>query len=191
VACRVTKRAEYIGAMVEVRLRDFRPGDAPAVHRWFNDERVTADLVGRRQTFDADDARRWVGRAIEAGADRKWAITIDGSDDAVGFVALFGLDRETGPELAVLVGDPDAWGKGVAREAERQACVHAFEGHGAHRVHAEIPATNRAAQKVVTFLGFKREGIMRRAIRRGDETIDNEVWGLLPEDFTGWRREPS
>src|SRR5205085_11160736 len=91
-----------------------------------------------------------------------------------------------GPELAVLVGDPEAWGKGVAREAERQACIQAFEAHGAHRIHAEIPATNRAAQKVVTHLGFVREGVMRRAIRREDETVDNEVWGLLPEEFTGW-----
>ena len=169
-----------------VALRDFRSDDAPAVHRWFNDERVTADLVGTRDEFTLADAEGWVGRAMDASRDRKWAITIDGSDDAVGFVALFGLGRDVGPELAVLVGEPAAWGKGVAREAERQACVHAFRGLGAHRVHAEIPATNRAAQKVVTFLGFQREGVMREAIRRGDERIDNQVWGLLPGDFTGW-----
>jgi RimJ/RimL family protein N-acetyltransferase len=123
---------------------------------------------------------------MDTGRDRKWAILLDGRDAPVGFVALFGLGRETGPELAVLVGDPDAWGKGVAREAERQACVHAFEDYSAHRIHAEIPATNHAAQKVVTFLGFQREGVMRNAIRRGGEAVDNEVWGLLPEEFTGW-----
>ncbi|MDX6637476.1 MAG: [ribosomal protein S5]-alanine N-acetyltransferase, partial [Solirubrobacterales bacterium] len=88
-------------------------------------------------------------------------------------------------ELAVMVGDPSAWGRGVAREAERQACIQAFDAYGAHRVHAEIPATNEAAKKVVTFLGFRREGVMRDAIRRGDEAIDNEVWGLLPADFKG------
>ena len=170
----------------QVTLRDFRPDDAEAVHRWFNDERVTADLVGSRDSFSLDDARGWVERATPGGDDRKWAITLDGADDAVGFVALFGLGRETGPELAVLVGEPAAWGRGVAREAERQACLRAFTEYGAHRIHAEIPATNRAAQKVVTFLGFEREGVMRRAIRRGEEAIDNEVWGLLPEDFTGW-----
>jgi ribosomal-protein-alanine N-acetyltransferase len=170
----------------EVSLRDFRPGDAEAVHRWFNDERVTADLVGSRDSFTLADAQRWVERAMDTAGDRKWAITIDGSDGAVGFVALFGLDRQLGPELAVLVGDPGAWGKGVAREAERQACIEAFRTHGAHRIHAEIPASNEAAQKVVTYLGFQREGVMRRAIRRGDERIDNQVWGLLPEDFTGW-----
>jgi ribosomal-protein-alanine N-acetyltransferase len=170
----------------EVALRDFRPEDAPAVHRWFNDERVTADLVGSRDTFTGEDARRWVGRAMDTSQDRKWAITVGGVDGPVGFVALFGLERELGPELAVLVGEPAAWGKGVAREAERLACMHAFERLGAHRIHAEIPATNTAAQKVVTFLGFQREGVLRKAIRRGDELIDNEVWGLLPEDFTGW-----
>lgn len=168
-----------------IQLRDFRPGDAPAVHRWFNDERVTADLVGDRNEFTNKDAKRWVERAMDTSADRKWAITIDGSDDAVGFVALFGLERDVGPELAVLVGEPDAWGKGVARAAERLACRHAFEELGAHRIHAEIPATNVAAQHVVTSLGFRQEGLLKQAIIRGSERIDNQIWGLLPEDFTG------
>jgi RimJ/RimL family protein N-acetyltransferase len=173
-----------------VKLRDFRPDDAEAVHRWFNDELVTEDLVGNRDSFTLEDAAGWVERAMDTSRDRKWAITIDGSDDAVGFVALFGLDRQLGPELAVLVGDPSAWGQGVAREAERQACNHAFRDYDAHRIHAEIPATNEAAQKVVTYLGFRREGVMRAAIRRGEERVDNQVWGLLAEDFIGWD-EPS
>ena len=172
-------------ARASVKLRDFHPGDAEAVRRWFTDERVTADLVGSRASFSLDDAKGWVERAMDASTDRKWAITIDDSDDTVGFVALFGVDRDLGPELAVLVGEPAAWGKGVAREAERQACIHAFDRLGAHRIHAEIPATNVAAQKVVTALGFQREGVMRAAIRRGDEAVDNQVWGLLPGDFTG------
>ena len=170
----------------QVELRDFRPDDAEAVHRWFNDERVTADLVGSRDSFTLENAAGWVERAMDTSEDRKWAITIDGDDTAVGFVALFGLGRQLGPELAVLIGDPSAWGKGVAREAERQACNRAFGDHEAHRIHAEIPATNEAAQKVVTFLGFRHEGTMKAAIRRGDERIDNQVWGLLPEDFKGW-----
>jgi RimJ/RimL family protein N-acetyltransferase len=174
-----------------VELRDFRPEDATAVHRWFNDPRVTADLVGSRRSISEEDAGGWVERAMDTGPDRKWAILLDGGADPVGYVALFGLDRQTGPELAVLVGDPAAWGRGVAREAERQACVQAFETHGAHRIHAEIPATNEAAKRVVTFLGFQREGVMRRAIRRGDEAVDNEVWGLLPEEFKGWEAGPS
>ena len=76
--------------------------------------------------------------------------------------------------------------KPPSEPAERQACNRAFSEFAAHRIHAEIPATNVPAQKVVTFLGFRPEGVMRGAIRRGDEAIDNQVWGLLPEDFKGW-----
>lgn len=177
--------------MAEVRLRDFRPGDAPAVHRWFNDERVTATLVGSRDEFSEDDARAWVARAMQSGRDRKWAITLDGSDDAVGFVGLFELDRHNGPEIGVLIGEPDAWDKGVGREAERQACARGFADYGIHRINAEILATNEAAKKMVASVGFRREGVMRRAARRGSEAIDAEIWGLLPEDFTGWPRERS
>jgi hypothetical protein len=32
---------------------------------------------------------------------------------------------------------------------------------------------------------------MRRAIRRGDNAVDNEIWGLLPGDFTGFRDGPA
>jgi hypothetical protein len=38
----------------------------------------------------------------------------------------------------------------------------------------------------VTFLGFRLEGVMRAAIMRDSERVDNQVWGLLAEDFTGW-----
>src|SRR6187431_1038420 len=98
-----------------IELRDFRLEDAPAVHRWFNDPQVTADLVSHRASFTEEDAQGWVERAMDRSRDRKWAILLDGGSEPVGFVALFGLERETGPELAVLVGDPEAWGKGVAR----------------------------------------------------------------------------
>src|SRR4051794_37487565 len=173
-----------------IELRDFRPDDAGAVHRWFNDPDVTADLVGSRDSFSEEDARGWIERAMDTSRDRKWAIVLDGGSEPVGFVALFGLERETGPELAVLVGDPSAWGKGVAGEAERQAGIAAVQTYDAHRIHAEIPATNSAAQHVVTRLGFQLEGVMRAAIERGDERVDNQVWGLLPEEFTGWEEQP-
>ena len=133
-----------------------------AVHRWFNDERVTADLVGSRDSFTLENAAGWVARAMDTSEDRKWAIAIDG-DDTRG--RLRRPLRPRPPDRAGARGAgrrPGAWGKGVAREAERQACNRAFAEFGAHRIHAEIPATNEAAQKVVTYLGFRCEGVDAR-----------------------------
>ena len=84
-----------------------------------------------------------------------------GPDEPVGFTALYGLFRQTGPELGALIGDPPGAARASAREAERLTVAKAFEEFGAHRVYGRIPATNEAAKKVVTCHGWQHEGTMR------------------------------
>jgi ribosomal-protein-alanine N-acetyltransferase len=166
-----------------VELRDFRPADALAVRRWFTDRETTATLLEQRQSFSEDAAKGWVRRAMETDVeDRKWAIAVDGAEEAAGFVALYGLGRQTAPELGVLIGDPEQRGRGVGREAIRQAVIRAFEA-GAHRVYVRILAGNDASRRAFESLGFKREGLMRSHVRRGDALLDCELWGLLPGEF--------
>jgi RimJ/RimL family protein N-acetyltransferase len=171
-----------------VSLRDFTIEDAEAVHRWFNSPAATADLLEHRESFSRDDARRWVERAIaQAGdpdsEDRKWAIQLEGVDEAVGYTALYGLNRQTAPELGTIVGDERAAGRGVGREAERLTNLKAFEEFGAHKVYGRIPATNEAAKKAVIYNGWKQEGVLRNHVRHGDQLIDVELWGGFREDL--------
>lgn len=168
-----------------LKLRDFQPGDAATVQRWFNDGRVTESMMETRQGFTAEQAQGWVERAMVAtAADRKWAILIDDGETPIGFTALYGLGGQLAPELGCVIADPDAWGRGVGREAERLTLELAFSQLGAHRVFGLIPANNEAAKRVVTWLGWKHEGLMRNHIRRPDGTlIDAEVWGCTAEDW--------
>jgi RimJ/RimL family protein N-acetyltransferase len=172
-----------------ISLRDFGPEDARAVHRWFNSRAATGNLLEQRaDEFTEDDARRWVERAIEQSRDpnsedRKWAVEVEGIDEPVGFTALYGLHRQTAPELGAIMGDERVRGKGVGREAERLTNLKAFEEFGAHKVYGRIPATNEAAKKAVIYNGWKREGILRRHVRHGDELIDVELWGGFREDL--------
>ncbi len=166
-----------------ISLRRFEPGDAKAVYRWFNSPAATANLLEHRDSFTHEDAEGWVERAMDAsGEDRKWAIVVEGIDEPVGYTALYGLGRQTAPELGAIVGDERVAGKGVGREAERLTNRKAYEEFGAHKVYGRIPATNEAARKAVIYNGWKREGIMRRHVRHGDELIDVELWGGFPED---------
>ncbi len=178
--------------MPEVSLRDFQPDDAAAVERWFNDKRVTENMMEQREGMSAAEAEAWVGRALVTdGPDRKWAVLLDGHQDAVGFTALYGLRGQLAPELGCVIADPAAWGKGVGREAERLTLTLAFDEYDSHRVYGRIPSPNKAAQGVVTWLGWSKEGVMRDHIRRPDGTlIDCEVWGITaPEWRERWRAE--
>jgi ribosomal-protein-alanine N-acetyltransferase len=169
---------------VRVGLRDFRPADAHAVHRWFNTPQVIEGLVEQRESFGPEEARRWVERAAhEEGADRKWAVTVDERPEPAGFTALYGLGRQAAPELGILIGDPDLWGRGVGTEAQRLTIARAFDEHGAHRVVELILADNGAARRVVERLGFELEGTMRGHVSRGGRLLDVAVYGLSPEAF--------
>jgi RimJ/RimL family protein N-acetyltransferase len=167
----------------KVRLREFEPGDAAAVHRWFNNPAATATLMEQRDSFSEQQARTWVERAMEVeGEDRKYAIVVEGHDEPVGFTALYGLFRQTAPELGALIGD-DVRGKGVGRRAEALTIAKAFDEFGAHRVYGRIPSYNEAAKRVVTSLGWRHEGTMRNHLRHNGELADCEVWGVLPDEF--------
>lgn len=175
-----------------VTTRPFRPDDAVAVHRWFNNAAVVAMLMEQRDSFSMQEANEWVQRAISAdGEDRKWAITVDGVAEPVGFVALYGLGRQTGAELGAMVGEK-APIRGAGREAERQACARAFDEFGAHKVYGRIPAFNEPAKKAVQWLGWRQEGVLRDHIRRPDGSlIDCEIWGVTePEWRSRWAQAP-
>src|SRR3954451_16417503 len=165
---------------VQVSLRPFQPGDAPAVHRWFNNPVATQTLMEQRDGFTLEQAEAWTRRAMEdSGEDRKFAIEVEAYEEPVGFTALYGLFRQTAPELGALIGD-DVRGKGVGRRAEALTIAKAFDDYGAHRVYGRIPAYNEAAKRVVASLGWIHEGTMRSHLSHGGEFADLEVWGVLP-----------
>jgi RimJ/RimL family protein N-acetyltransferase len=167
----------------EVRLRAFELDDAGAVHRWFNNPEATRTLMEQRESFSIEQAEAWVRRAMDdSGEDRKYAIEVEGYDEPVGFTALYGLFRQTAPELGALIGD-DVRGKGVGRRAEALTIARAFDEFGAHRVYGRIPARNEVAKRTVAGLGWRHEGTLRAHLRRPDGVDDCEVWGVLPEEF--------
>jgi RimJ/RimL family protein N-acetyltransferase len=164
-------------------LRAFESRDAAAVHRWFNNPEATRTLMERRESFSPQQAEEWTRRAMDdSGEDRKYAIVVEGHDEPVGFTALYGLFRQTAPELGALIGD-DVRGKGVGRRAEALTIRKAFDEFGAHRVYGRIPAFNEAAKRVVGSLGWRHEGTMRGHLRRDEGNADCEVWGVLPDEF--------
>lgn len=172
-----------MNAPPEVSLRPFEPGDAAAVHRWFNNRAATRTLVVQRQSFSREEAEAWVERAMDdSGEDRKYAILVEGHAEPVGFTALYGLSRESGPELGALIGD-ELRSSGVGRRAEALTIARAFDEFGVHRVYGEIPAFNEVAKRTVAGLGWHHAETLPGSGERDGEAFDLEIWAVLPEDF--------
>src|ERR1700742_3873349 len=154
----------------EVSLRPFKADDAHAVHRWFNNPEATKSLMEQRDTFPLQQAEAWTRRAMKSsGEDRKYAIVVEGYAEPVGFTALYGLFRQTAPELGALIGD-DVRGKGVGRRAEALTIAKAFDEFGAHRVYGRIPARPAGHRR-----GRGRPPRRVRAPRRGPASVSLAV----------------
>jgi RimJ/RimL family protein N-acetyltransferase len=169
--------------LLSVSLRSFEPGDAAAVQRWFNNREATKTLVVQREGFSLEEAEAWVRRAMnDSDGDRKYAILVEGHAEPVGFTALYGLSRETGPELGALIGD-ELRRSGVGRMAEALTIAKAFDEFGVHRVYGEIPAFNEAAKRTVAGLGWHYEETLPGHGNRDGEPFDCEIWAVLPDEF--------
>jgi RimJ/RimL family protein N-acetyltransferase len=137
----------------------------------------------QRKGFSMEEAEAWVGRAMDdSGEDRKYAILVEGHPEPVGFTALYGLSRDSGPELGALIGD-ELRSSGVGRRAEALTIARAFDEFGVHRVYGEIPAFNEAAKRTVAGLGWRHEETLPGGGDRDGEPFDLEIWAVLPEDF--------
>ncbi|MCO5316227.1 MAG: GNAT family N-acetyltransferase [Solirubrobacterales bacterium] len=164
-------------------IREFRLEDAEAVHRWFNNPAATRTLMEQRDSFNLENAEGWTRAAAEnRGNDRKFAILVPGVEQPVGFTALYGLFGQLAPELGCMIGD-EVRGRGIGRWAERFTVDRAFGEFGAHRVYGRIPAFNEAAKRVVAAQGWRHEGTMPGHVKRGDELVDLEIWGVSPDQF--------
>lgn len=145
-----------------VRLRPLAESDLPLTRAWRNRDEIrrwfrTTDPIGATQHaawWEAyrcrDDDFAWI--VEEAGAA--------GAVRPVGMVALYAIDpalREA--EFGrLVVGEPDAAGRGCAAEATRLVVDYALRDLGLRRVHLEVRADNERAIALYERTGFVRAG---------------------------------
>lgn len=76
-------------------------------------------------------------------------------------------------------------GHGLMTEGLRLAVERAFGRIGLHRLEANVQPGNLASIRLVTKLGFRREGFSPRYLKVGGRWRDHERWALLAEN---WKR---
>jgi len=162
-----------------VLLRRMSREDAADVVRMRADPEVQAQLFsGRPPTIE--EHLRWLAD-VEARGDRhEFMIVERTSGRSVGTIGLSHIDRvNRRAEYGVLIGEPDARGKGLAAEASRLLLAYAFGTLGLRRVYLHVLARNEDAVRLYRRVGFQPEGVLRQHVRKGDEFLDVAVMAVL------------
>jgi [ribosomal protein S5]-alanine N-acetyltransferase len=165
-------------------LRPHRLADVDAVLAFATDPEW-GRFLPVPQPYERKHAEEFLARQILAdwSVHPSWAIVL--GDAVVGGINLR-LDRanqvgELGYSVARTL-----WGRGITTEAARAVVVHAFHGlPDLNRIRARADLRNVASQRVMEKIGMRREGVLRQNRRVRGEAIDEALYGLLRQEFSG------
>jgi ribosomal-protein-alanine N-acetyltransferase len=118
-----------------------------------------------------------------SGAAFCYAVTLVSTQAIVGLVQVRRLDPTFEAAEWEMTLAPSARGTGVFVDAARLVGSFAFDSVGTHRLESRVTVQNGRANGALRKLGAVQEGVLRRAVRRGDEYVDQVLWSVLKEDW--------
>lgn len=77
----------------------------------------------------------------------------------------------------------DICGKGIGSWAIHRTCGFAFETLHLHRLELDVFSFNPRAEKAYLKAGFKREGVLRDAVKDGDTYADDILMAILEDEW--------
>jgi len=106
------------------------------------------------QTITAEGHEKWLAQQSASGKHFNWLIQLnDGTP--VGMIAVYNLDTSTGTAEfgRLLIGEPDALGKGIGREASELAIALSVSA-GLSELYLSVLKSNAKARALYDKLGF-------------------------------------
>ena len=147
---------------------------------WLNDPEVCQGNSHHLFPYTAEAAVDFIRRVNLASRELVLAMIERATGRHIGNIALQKIHPvNRSGELALIIGEKDAWGKGYGAEAARLVCAHGFTQLNLHRIACGTFATNKAMQKLALSLGMKKEGCRRSASFKNGRYLDVIEYGLL------------
>ena len=168
-----------------VRLELLGDDAVDELYPLLSDPQVYADgYVMHRRPVSVEDSRALVtSRFLVAGRVVYAIRLVDGT--LVGTSSLLEIDlANESIHLGATLYGRRWWGTAVNPEAKLLLLAHCFDDCGFGRVKIQTDAFNTHSQAAIAKLGARREGVLRRHLRREDGTFrDTVVYSILADEW--------
>ena len=164
-----------------LRIRPYSEADISELLPLIGAREVAATTLRIAHPYTEKDARAFLELAKEP--DKLWlAITLRADGRQIGGIGLRIEQLHQHAELGYWLGVP-FWGKGYATEAAREVLRYGFENLGLHRIFASHFKHNSTSGKVLKKIGMRHEGCQREHLRKWDQFVDSELYGILRREW--------
>jgi RimJ/RimL family protein N-acetyltransferase len=169
-----------------ITLRELRATDAPSLFAMLTTEEVSRFISPPPTTVDGFERFiAWTLRQRLAGAYACFAVTLEGTDTAIGIFQLRELEPGFGTaEWGFAIGSP-YWGSGAFQEGAELMINFAFDVVGVHRLEARAAVKNGRGNGALRKVGAVQEGVLRKSFLKNGEYLDQVLWTILEEE---WRQ---
>jgi RimJ/RimL family protein N-acetyltransferase len=166
-------------------LRGLLEEDADGPYRhWFNDAEVCSGNSHHVFPYTQQAALAYIRHAAQTRDDLILAVVLRTGHRHIGNIALQHIHPvNRSAELAVVLGDRTAWGKGYASEAARLLCDHGFAALNLHRIACGTFEGNTAMRRLALSLGMREEGRRRQAAFKEGRYVDLIEYGVLRDEY--------
>lgn len=144
-----------------------------------------AKLTGCKTEFSYDEVVNFFLKCVEAD-DRYDFLIIAPDRRIIGESVINEIDWEArSANFRICIFHSNERGKGIGSWAVKMTRDFAFEKLKLHRLELDVFSFNPRAEKAYLAAGFKREGVLRDAIRNGEEYADDILMAILEDE---WRK---
>ena len=151
---------------------------------WFNDEEVCAGNSHHVYPYSQEDALAYV-RQVSAARDSLVLAMVEAeTGHHVGNISLQGIHPiYRSGELAIVIGEKAAWGRGYGREAAELIVGHGFAALNLNRIGCATFEDNQGMQALARSLGMREEGRRRQAAFKRGQHLDVIEYGILRHEW--------
>lgn len=166
-------------------LRQFALTDVADIKLYAGDKSVAATTLNIPHPYEDGMAENWINAQQEEFAQNKSVTFATERIADKQFIGAVGLEIEAEHNRAALgyyIGMP-FWRNGYATEAATAVLAYGFKELKLQRIYAFHFTHNPASGRVMQKIGMHHEGSLRQHIKKWEEYVDEEIYGILQDEF--------
>ncbi len=166
-------------------MRCFRMVDVPFLESLLEDPAISSATPSWTLPHPSETIDGWIGRnqkSFERGELLGFAVFLAEGSKLVGYAGLRVDALHARAEISSWMG-ASFRKQGIATEACRALISYAFDKLSIEKIFAFYAADQADISRIWKKLGMRKEGTLRKHIKRGKQRVDVDVFGLLGEEY--------
>lgn len=166
------------------KLREVEREDIPIINTWRSSKELVDYLGAPFRYINKEVDYKWFDNYMaNRGANIRCSI-IDEKNDIIGLVSLTNIDRiNQSATFHIMIGDKNNREKGAGHFAINEMLRHAFLDMNLNRIELTVLESNKRAIEIYKKVGFKEEGVKRKALYKNGKFVDVVIMAILKEEF--------